>query len=52
MTEQHGVWFNSEQKGLYEDLKGQGLIAEEWPEFVRSAYYNKINGIIRQMSKK
>jgi len=46
-----GVNFNAEQQELYNKLKGRGLLSAPFREFVRSAYYDKLNQIAMTSSR-
>jgi len=39
------VWFNQEAYSLYEELKKKGLVSQNFNDFVRSAFYDKIDEI-------
>lgn len=39
------VWFKCEVREEYDKLKKEGYVVETFPEFVRAAYYDKLNKI-------
>lgn len=48
------VGFNAEQKKLYDDLVAKGLVKRSWSEFVKDAFYDKVESIdvARAMTQK
>lgn len=45
MSNQYQVAFNEEAYKLYEDLKAKGLTSQPFPEFVKDAFYDKVDDI-------
>lgn len=45
------VWFNKKDFRLYEKLKAKGIITQEFPEFVKGAFHDKIL-LMRKEAKK
>lgn len=41
------VSFNDEQNGLYEELRNSGAISQPFSDFVKSAFYDKVDLIKR-----
>jgi len=37
------VWFNQKQFNLFKELKSKGKISQEFKDFVKEAFHNKID---------
>lgn len=45
------VWFNEEAQEIYEILKREGFTSQPFPEFVKGAFYDKVDDLRNKRSE-